>query len=126
MSKTAKAALAKALKGAKSFTAPFKIHGDDDLTTVIHIGTAEDAKASFAGEMAKALKAGHTIVHDDGRKVWRERIVRFDVDAAKASERFEWNEDLERVRADWFEFTCLDGTTTKRHLRAVWVSYDNI
>ena len=107
--------------------APFKINSAESIQTLIAFCSDPAAAAeSFANSERDALKAGHTIEHADGRKVWRNSTPIIDTsDNVSGSARYEWHADGERVRHVRTEHTTYpDGSTEAVVLRRFWRVYE--
>ena len=77
--------------------------------------------------IAKVRASGESLVRNDGAIVWRERRTMFDPSGSSSSKRYTWNEEGDKVRAQWFEVVQYpDGTTQDRKLRSVWVPFENL
>jgi len=69
-----------------------------DLHVVLG-GSQAATDTAIAKVERKALAAGHDIVAADGTRTWRDRRVLIDTsDGLRASERFTWHADGERVK----------------------------
>jgi len=115
------------MSATKSRLAPFTIEDGRAKTSHMVVGgSAADAARAFAREEQKALKAGKTVVHADGRRVWRTRRPVSDA-AQTGSDRYEWHADGNRIRCELREVTLSpDGEQVVRVLRRVWMDFDEI
>ena len=98
----------------------------DDREVVHRVAGGDEAAraAHIQKTIKKALQAGHTVVYQDGVRVYHERLVRFNPRAATSSARYEWSEDGNKVRADIVEHTIHpDGTEDSRPVRQVWIKH---
>lgn len=94
----------------------------DETTHAIASDCEEWADRALAKAEQEALAAGRVLHLEGGGRRWRVRQPRIDT---SSPDRYEWHEDGERVRCDWYEITTdADGMRTHKLLRAVWVGYE--
>lgn len=92
-----------------------KTNGDTDEITIVVCGESTNVDDVIKA----ALRRGEMVLHQDGRRVWRER-------APLIEDGYTWNDDGSRVRCAITEITWKpDGTRTSRLVRHVWVLFDN-
>lgn len=94
--------------------------GDNLETTHVMRGgyTDESHAAHVARKTNELLKAGYTLVRDNGDRVWRERFE------DTQNGRLVWHDDGNRHRCTWYEITeTQTGEQKKRKLQTVWANY---
>jgi len=107
---------------SKRTHASFKVdNGTAIVQNMVIGGTEAEVAKVFAAEEAAALRKGHTVIHADGRRVWRDRMPEM------TGGEFTWHADGNRVRAKLMEYTLYpDGRKESRVIRRSWVHYDNL
>lgn len=94
-----------------------------NLNFIISTTNNDEHSAAVKKARAMALSRGETVVNDDGSRVWRETRALFAPEKT-GSERYDWHEGGDRVRAERVEITWKPcGARAERRLRKTWVRF---